>query len=367
MMMGREQNPTLYDFDWKHRGGVPQRPNYIKFFQTIADAGVNSAMDLRNGLQEDGWPSPLGSIMSEILQETVAWMTRRQDLPSSSRVRFISEEPDSALLFLGSVLAHDAVVLSDSAADLWSSELPNPIRAAYWEGLLDQMLLCREPLLDGRMVLCPAIVRRSVGRGAEEQSYKLNFTSSLEWPDEMFARQGKSATDDAAPEHMTRVANLQPSRSTITVPLIRLELPFVRDISPTVLRTLFDQESAALKRLRMAIRDTEAFSEEELLSGRGLKALAERLDHEIAQVQVEYERVLRGRERLLASTGMGVLGLVLSVSLPAGSAPIAAALGAAAAGVNALNYVFAVRDSKAEIRAQKYFLAWKAWRAKDQS
>ena len=359
--MHDEQDSALYNFDWSHSAVPSRRPDYTRFFQVIDEARIRSGSEICDRPIDSG--SPLRFLMSNIVWDTIAWMTRAERLQSSGRVRFLSEQPDAELLFLGTVLARDAVVLSDSAVELWSTELPNPIHMAYWEGLLDQMLLCRDPLLNGQMVLCPAIVRRSVGRGAEESSYKLDFTDSLTWADDVFMR--RNVQDVAAdPEHLGRVARQQTARSTISVPLLRIELPILREIPVSVLRDLFDQEPAALRRLRAAINDSEAFSEQRLLSGHGLKHLAERLDYEIAEVQSEFERLLRGRERLAATTALGALGVALSVTLPATGAAVAAALGAAAAGVNALHYVFAVRDSNAEIRTQKYYLAWKALQAK---
>lgn len=359
--MQGEPDSMLYNFDWNHSSGTVPRPDYTRFFQVIDEARITRGSDIRD--RDVDWDSPLRSLMSDTVWETIAWMTRSAALHSSDRVRFISEQPDAELLFLGAVLARDAVVLSDSAVELWSSELPNPIHMAYWEGLLDQMLLCREPLVDGRIVLCPAIVHRRVGRGSEERSYTLDFSDSLASPSEMFVRKDVQ-TVTGSPEQLARVAGQQAGRSTITVPLLRIDVPVVRGVPVARLRKLFEQEPAALRRLRVAINDSEALSEEQLLSGNGLKHFAERLDYEIAEVQADYERLLRGRERLAATTALGVLGLGLSVTLPATGAAVAAALGAAAAGVNALNYVFAVRDSRAEVHTRKYYLAWKALQTK---
>ena len=363
--MQGEQDEALYHFDWSDSNGTAQRPNYNRFFQVIDEARISAGSDVRD--REINWDSPLRTLMSDMVWQTIAWMNHSEPLPGAGRVRFISEQPDAELLFLGAVLARDSVVLSDSAVELRSSELPNPIHIAYWEGLLDQMLLCREPLLNGRMVLCPAVVHRSVGRGSEERSYTLDFSNSLATPNDIFVRKNAKATGAVSPEEMTRVANQQTARSTITVPLLRIDLPVLRDVSVSALRDLFEQEPTALRRLRVAISDSEALSEEQLLSGPGLRHFAERLDFEIAEVQTEYERLLRGRELLAGTTFLGTLGVALAVTLPPTGAAVAAALGGTTAGLNALKYVFAVRDSKVEVSTQKYYLAWKALRAKGKS
>ena len=248
---------------------------------------------------------------------------------------------------------------------MWSSELANPYHLRYWEGLLDQLILCRAPLSDDRIVLCPAVFMRTVGRKSDiEDSYTLDFSSSLTYTDDVFVRTGEAASHGAAPEVLARVEVLKPNRPTIAVPLIGINLPILKGIPLSAIRKVFDNEPSALQRLRVVWSELDSLSDDSLLNSRDLTEVAERLDYEVAQVQIEYDRLLRGRERILAAAGLGTVGLVLSVSLPASAAPLAAALGAAAAGVNALNYVFAIRDSRAEVRTQKYYLAWRAWREK---
>lgn len=115
-------------------------------------------------------------------------------------------------------------------------------------------------------------------------------------------------------------------------------------------------------RLRFVLNEMNLFSGKELITNNGLQEIAERLEYEISQVHIEYERLIRKRNQLLANAGLGVLGLVISVSFPESFAPIAATLGGAAAGVNSLKYVFSIKETNAEIRSKDYYFAWKAWK-----
>jgi hypothetical protein len=366
--MKLEQDRGLYDIDWDYRYIAAARPDYVRLFNVLDEAGVTCAADIgpiiEHRLKEHIWTAnPLRSIMSETVQQAVAWLNRPMSDSSPAQVRIIADAPDSQLLFLASLLTDDAVILSDSSVHLWSTELVNPIHAVYWDGLLDQMLLCREPLVEGHMVLCPAIVHRTVGRGKHiEGAYTLDFTSSLSYPDETFLRSKPTSPPSRAPEDLARAAELKPEVPPTAVPLLRLDLPIVRGVPVATLRKLFEQEPEALQRLRFVSKVMRSCTGDKLLAGNGLQDVADRLEYEIVQVQIEYERLLRSREQLLATAGLGVLGLMLSVSLPPNLAPLAGALGGGAAGVNSLKYVFAVRESNAELRARDYYLAWRAWR-----
>lgn len=361
-----KQDRNLFELDWEYRSKSATRPDYKKFFEALDDAGVTCAADMRAAHnQQSDRHYLLRSLMSNTVQEAVAWLNRSSTPDSSSphQVRLIADAPDSELLFMASLLTEDAVILSDSSVHLWSTELPNHIHAIYWEGLLDQLLLCREPLTRGNMVVCPAIVRRTVGRGEDiEGAYTLDFSSSLSYPDKTFLRSGGSNVSGLLPENLTHAEKPKPTKPPISVPFLRLDLPVVRGIPVAKLRQLLEEETDALRRLRFVMREVHSCTGEKLLDRNGMQNVADLLEYEIAQVQLEYERMFRKREHLLATAGLGILGMVLSVTLPPALMPMAVALGASAAGVNSLKYAFAIRDSDFEIRSKDYYLAWNAWR-----
>ena len=357
-----KQNNSLFNCDWNSSYVLAERPDYNRFFQIIDNAGVTCARDIKKISEQSFIDAPIRTIVGETIQEAIAWLNR-QNSENQQQIRIISDSPNSELLFLSSLLTEDTVILSDSSVSLWSTELPNPIHTMYWEGFLDQMILCRKPLLEGNLVLSPAIVHRTVGRSNDiEQEYIIDYSSSLSFPNGIFLRKDSKENLYQAPEELVRSAKYKSAELPSSVPIISLNLPVFRGVPVDTLKKLFDEDTDALMRLRFVLKEMNLLSNNQLITNSGIQEIAERLEYEISKVQLEYEKLIRKRNQSLANAGLGVLGLIISISFPENFAPIAATLGGAAAGVNSLKYVYSIKETNKEIRSRDYYFAWKAWK-----
>lgn len=370
--MGETKNSEnrLYEWDYALHAQSVARPNYSEFFEILDDKGVCQAADIVRTPQalfeDEGHPNPLRWVVGNVIREGIAWANRPRSASDPTELRIFSDSPNAELLFLSALMTDDAIVMSDSEAHLWSSELPNPIHVSYWSGLLDQMFLCREALIDGRMVVCPALVRRTLGRAGDvEEEYLLDFTNSLAHPNGTFFRSGAGGSDNLlnrAPEQLERCGKSSSDVSPAAVPLLRVDLPIVRGLDVQTLSNILREDESSLSRLRFVLKQLRAVSEEKVPTQTILQDMAERIEHEVAHLHEDYKKLLRTREKVLGNAGLGIVGLVISLSIPVALAPLASALGAAAAGVNSLKYVFAIRDSHVELRRNDYYIAWKAWK-----
>ena len=268
-------------------------------------------------------------------------------------VRIVSNGPDTNLVLFSRLIAEKSIVLSDCYAHRWQKDVANPVHTAYWRGLVDQMILCRKGLLSQNIVISPAVLKRSVG-DMEDLDYEVDFTDSLESPLSTFLGVGSQV--------MNFKNGLSSQKKPLVVPLMEIQVPAIRGVDPWVLSEMFEGEGISFKKLRYALSNFRTTSEDSLSSSK-LREMAEHIDYEVASLEEQFQTLLRKRETLLSKAGMGLVGVALAVSLPPTLSSVAAALGAAAMGVNALDYVAAVRESKANLKAHDYYLAWKAFKS----
>lgn len=337
---------SLREFDFS---GEVKTPDYSRFFQTLDELGVKRGRDLEtNLLVQDMSPSEK-YFVGDLIWESVRYA---QSQPAD--VRISSAGPSPELVLFSRFLADNCLVLSDCSVQRWQRELGHRVHTVYWTGLLDQMLLCREALLSGSLIICPSFVSRTL-RSMEGVDYEIDLSDSLTNVDSTYLGKGPS---------VTRHENASDARKTpVVVPLMEVAVPTVRNADPWQMAKILEGEGISFRKLRHALSDFRAASGH-TVSSSSLNEMSERLDYEVAHLKDDLEALFRQRETALGKAALGMVGVVLAVTLPASLGPIAAGLGAAAVGVNTLDYVGKVRDSRAAARDSDFYLAWKAldWR-----
>jgi len=297
------------------------------------------------------------SIMSNILIDTVHWIKESYLNPKITKPKLviISEGPNSELLFYSSILSDECLVLSDSGVEMYQTEIANPMHTSYWEGLLDQFFICRESLLEKNMILCPAYIKRTVGRINDIHiDYSIDLTCSNAIPNQnFFGNPQFSRNNDKDSENPQKI-----------LPIFYLRIPIFEGLQVNTLQQLLNEETDSFNRLKFVVNKLNDCSHENVLKSGALNDIANSIEYEISQIENQYKSLLVKREKTLASAGLGYVGILLSVSFPESFGELAPLVCGATSGLKSLHYVYSFQEDETKLKSNDYYFAWKAWKSK---